>query len=80
MEYPEKIYDIQYHDIMEYIKKVAKASSQPVEVKKSAFGTSKKADANAKEKTKIEIECEQFEKVYNKEMEESKHQNEPDKD
>lgn len=27
LEYPEKIYDVQYPDIVEYIKKVAKASS-----------------------------------------------------
>jgi hypothetical protein len=63
------VYDVRYQDIVEFVKKQAKAVSQPVEVKKSAFGTSKKQDAGQKEKTKEEIEAENFEKYYLKEIE-----------
>ena len=51
LEYPEKIYDIKCNEIVELAKKQAKQANQPLEVKKSAFGT-KKVDPNAKvEKT-----------------------------
>lgn len=77
LEYPEKIYDLKYEDIVEYVKKVAKTSKEPVEVKKSAFGT-KKVDPNAKvEKTKEEIEAELFEQAYLKDLEKNKVEEKP---
>jgi len=77
LEYPERIYDIKYPEIVEFAKRQAKQANQPLEVKKSAFGT-KKVDPNAKvEKTKEEIEAELFEAAYLKEMEESKVVEEP---